>query len=117
MDSGRAIKVGPASPAPRETPSRTSCSGRLLQPIFAGPLTEIVTYSRDWEFLRAGYLQDPQAHAELRLALHVPGALKVRDDRVSFLDLKTSRMALPQDSSTVSTPPLAVASLNERLSV
>jgi hypothetical protein len=36
---------------------------------------------------------------------------RVRDNRVSFLDLRTSRMALPQDSDMVTTPPLAVASL------
>ena len=36
---------------------------------------------------------------------------RVRDNRVSFLDLSTSKMALPENSDTVTTPPLAIASL------
>ena len=79
---------------------------------FAGPLTEIVTYSRDWEF----YAQDTfQVTPKLTLNYGVrymyQTPWKVRDDRVSFLDLKTSKMALPQDSDTVTTPALAVPSL------
>ncbi len=79
---------------------------------FAGPLTEIVTYSRDWEF----YAQDTfQVTPKLTLNYGVrymyQSPWKVRDNRVSFLDLKSSAMALPQDSSTVTTPPLAIASL------
>ena len=35
----------------------------------------------------------------------------MRDDRVSYLDLKNNKLALPQDSDTVTTPPLAIASL------
>jgi hypothetical protein len=79
---------------------------------FAGPLTEIVTYSRDWEF----YAQDtfqvtPKLTLNYGIRYMYQSPWKVRDNRVSFLDLKTSKMALPEDSNTVSTPPLAVASL------
>jgi hypothetical protein len=79
---------------------------------FAGPLTEIVTYSRNWEF----YVQDTwQATPRLTLNYGIrymyQQPWRIRDDRVSYLDLKTSRMALPQDSDSVTTPPLAVPSL------
>lgn len=79
---------------------------------FAGPLTEIVTYSRDWEF----YAQDTfQVNSKLTLNYGLRYVYqqpwRVRDDRVSYLDLKNNKLALPQDSNTVTTPPLAVASL------
>jgi hypothetical protein len=79
---------------------------------FAGPLTEIVTYSRNWEF----YAQDTfQVTPKLTLNYGVrylyQQPWRVRDDRVSFLDLKTSKMAIPQDSDTLTPPPLAIASL------
>ncbi len=79
---------------------------------FAGPLTEIVTYSRDWEF----YAQDTfQVNPKLTLNYGVrymyQAPWRVRDKRVSYLDLKNNKLALPQDSDTVTTPPLAVPSL------
>src|SRR5581483_10832049 len=79
---------------------------------FAGPLTEIVTYSRDWEF----YAQDtfqvtPRLTLNYGVRYMYQQPWRVRDNRVSFLDLRTSRMALPENSDTVTTPPLAVASL------
>jgi Carboxypeptidase regulatory-like domain len=79
---------------------------------YAGPLTEIVTYSRDWEF----YAQDTfQVNSRLTLNYGLryiyQSPWSVRDDRVSYLDLKNNKLALPQDSDTVTTPPLAIASL------
>jgi hypothetical protein len=79
---------------------------------FAGPLTEIVTYSRNWEF----YAQDTfQVNSKLTLNYGLrymyQSPWRVRDDRVSYLDLRNNKMALPQDSDTLTTPPLAVASL------
>ncbi len=79
---------------------------------FAGPLTEIVTYSRDWEF----YAQDTfQATSRLTLTYGFrymyQSPWTVRDNRVSFLDLKNNKLAIPQNSDTLTTPPLAVASL------
>jgi len=79
---------------------------------FAGPLTEIVTYSRNWEF----YAQDTyQATSRLTLNYGMrymyQQPWRIRDNRVSYLDLGTSKMALPQDSDTVQTPALAVPSL------
>jgi carboxypeptidase family protein len=79
---------------------------------FAGPLTEIVTYSRLWEF----YAQDTfQVNPKLTLNYGVrytyQSPWRVRDDRVSYLDLATNKLALPQDSDTVTTPPLAIPSL------
>lgn len=79
---------------------------------FAGPLTEIVTYSRDWEF----YVQDtfqvtPKLTLNYGIRYMYQAPWRVRDDRVSFLDLKTSRMALPENSDAVTTPALAIPSL------
>lgn len=79
---------------------------------FAGPLTEIVTYSRDWEF----YAQDTfQVNHKLTLNYGVrymyQAPWHVRDNRVSYLDLAHNKLALPENSSTVTTPPLAIASL------
>ena len=79
---------------------------------FAGPLTEIVTYSRMWEF----YAQDtyqvtPKLTLNYGLRYTYQSPWRVRDDRVSYLDLKSNKMALPQDSDTVSTPALAIGSL------
>jgi hypothetical protein len=79
---------------------------------FAGPLTEIVTYSRMWEF----YAQDTfQVTPKLTLNYGVrytyQSPWRVRDDRVSYFDLANNKLALPQDSDTVTTPPLAIPSL------
>ncbi len=86
--------------------------GDAISTNFAGPLTEIVTYSRDWEF----YAQDTfQANPKLTLNYGVrymyQSPWRVRDNRVSYLDLKNNRLALPQDLDTVTTPPLAVPAL------
>ena len=35
----------------------------------------------------------------------------VRDDRATFLDLKNNKLALPENSNTVTAPPLAIPSL------
>lgn len=35
----------------------------------------------------------------------------IRDDRVNYLDLTNNKLAIPQDSDTLTTPPLAVPSL------
>lgn len=79
---------------------------------FAGPLTEIVTYSRLWEF----YAQDTfQVNPKLTLNYGVrytyQSPWRVRDDRVSYFDTNSNRLALPQDSNTVTTPPLAIPDL------
>jgi len=79
---------------------------------FAGPLTEIVTYSRDWEF----YAQDtfqvtPKLTLNYGLRYVYQSPWHVRDDRVSYLDLKNNKLALPENSATVTTPPLAIPSL------
>ena len=79
---------------------------------FAGPLTEIVTYSRDWEF----YAQDTfQVTSRLTVNYGVrymyQSPWKIRDNRVSYLDLKNNKLALPQDSDSVTTPALAIPSL------
>lgn len=79
---------------------------------YAGPLTEIVTYSRNWEF----YAQDTyQLTSKLTLNYGVRYMYQqpwsVRDDRVSYLDLKNNKLSLPQDGNTVTTPPLAIPSL------
>ena len=79
---------------------------------FAGPLTEIVTYSRDWEL----YAQDtfqvtPRLTLNYGIRYMFQTPWKVRDDRVSFLDLKNNKLAIPQDSSTLTIPALAVPSL------
>jgi hypothetical protein len=79
---------------------------------FAGPLTEIVTYSRLWEF----YAQDtfqvtPKLTLNYGIRYTYQGPWRVRDDRVSYFDTKSNRLALPEDSDTVTTPPLAIPSL------
>lgn len=79
---------------------------------YAGPITEIVTYSRDWEF----YAQDTyQFNSRLTLNYGLryvyQSPWSVRDNRVSYLDLANNKLALPQNSDTVTTPPLAVPSL------
>lgn len=79
---------------------------------YAGPLTEIVTYSRGWEL----YAQDTfQVNSKLTLNYGIryvyQSPWSVRDDRVSYLDLKNNKLALPQDSNTLTTPPLAIPSL------
>lgn len=79
---------------------------------FAGPLTEIVTYSRLWEF----YAQDtyqvtPKLTINYGIRYMYQSPWRVRDDRVSYLNLATNKLALPQDSDTVTTPPLAIPAL------
>jgi len=79
---------------------------------FAGPLTNEQQSSRDWEF----YAQDTfQATSKLTLNYGIrymyQSPWAVRDNRVSYLDLKNDKLALPEDSSTVTAPPLAIASL------
>lgn len=79
---------------------------------FAGPLTEIVTYSRNWEF----YAQDTfQVNSKLTLNYGLrytyQSPWRIRDDRVSYLNLQSNKLALPQDSDTVTTPPLAIPEL------
>ncbi len=65
--------------------------------------------SRDWEF----YAQDTfQATPKLTLYYGVRYMYQtpwwVRDNRVTYLDLKNNKLALPEDSATVTTPPTAV---------
>ena len=71
--------------------------GDAISSNFAGPLTEIVTYSRDWEF----YAQDTfQVNPKLTLTYGIrymyQAPWHVRDNRVSYLDLKNNKLALPQ---------------------
>ena len=86
--------------------------GTAVSSNFAGPLTEIVTYSRNWEF----YAQDTfQVTSKLTLNYGVryqyQEPWRIRDDRVSYLDLNNNKLAIPQDSDTLTTPPLAIPSL------
>lgn len=79
---------------------------------FAGPLTEIVTYSRLWEF----YAQDtfqvtPRLTLNYGIRYTYQSPWRVRDDRVSYFDTRTNKLALPQNSDVVTTPPLAIPSL------
>lgn len=79
---------------------------------YAGPLTEIVTYSRDWEFYAQDTFQvSPKLTLNYGLRYVYQSPWRVRDNRVSYLDLANNKLALPQDSDTVTTPPLAIASL------
>ena len=71
-----------------------------------------MTYSRNWEF----YAQDTfQVTSKLTLNYGVryqyQEPWRVRDDRVSYLDLKNNKLAIPQDSDTLTPPPLAIPSL------
>jgi hypothetical protein len=65
--------------------------------------------ARDWEF----YAQDT-FQATPRLTLYYglrymyQTPWRVRDDRVTYLDLKNNKLALPQDSNAVTTPATAV---------
>jgi hypothetical protein len=68
--------------------------------------TGVQITSRDWEF----YGQDLwQATRKLTLNFGLrymyQQSWQVRDDRVTFLDLKNDKLALPEDSSTVIAPP------------
>ena len=79
---------------------------------YAGPETEYQVSSRDWEF----YAQDTfQVTPKLTLNYGTRYTLQtpwyVRDNRATFLDLKNNKLALPQDSNTVTAPPLAIPSL------
>ena len=70
------------------------------------PPTDIQIGSRDWEF----YAQDtwqamPKLTLNFGLRYVYEQSWQVRDNRVSFLDLKNNKLALPQDSSTVTAPP------------
>lgn len=79
---------------------------------FAGPLTEIVTYSRDWEFYAQDTFQiSPKLTLNYGIRYIYQSPWKVRDDRVSYFDAKNNKLAIPQNSDTVTAPPLAIASL------
>ena len=70
------------------------------------PPTDIQIGSRDWEF----YAQDmwqaiPKLTLNFGLRYVYEQSWQVRDNRVSFLDLKNNKLALPQDSSAVTAPP------------
>lgn len=86
--------------------------GYLSSDNYAGTLTNEQETSRDWEF----YAQDTfQATSKLTLNYGLrymyQAPWRVRDNRVSYLDLAHGRLALPEDSDTVTAPPLAIASL------
>ena len=79
---------------------------------FAGPLTDFQLAGRDWEF----YGQDTfQVTPKLTLTYGLRYVYQtpwiVRDDRATYLDLKNNKLAIPQDSATLTPPPLAVPSL------
>jgi hypothetical protein len=74
--------------------------------------TDIQIGSRDWEF----YAQDtwqaaPKLTLNVGLRYKYQQPWRVRDDRVSYLDLTNNKLALPQDSSTVTAPPEAFPQL------
>ena len=79
---------------------------------FAGPETNYQVSSRNWEF----YGQDTfQVTSKLtlnygmRYTYQSPWA--VRDNRVTYLDLKNEKLAIPENSNTLTPPPLAIPSL------
>jgi len=79
---------------------------------YAGVITNIVTYNRDWEF----YAQDtfqvvPRLTLNLGLRYQYQTPWTVRDNRVSYMDLANNKLAIPEDGSTVTTPAYAVPSL------
>ena len=79
---------------------------------FAGPLTNYQITTRNWEF----YGQDTfQITSKLTLNYGLryvyQGPWRVRDNRVTYLDLKNNKLAIPQESATFTPPPLAVPSL------
>jgi hypothetical protein len=79
---------------------------------FAGPLTDYQLSSRDWEF----YAQDtfqviPKLTLNYGLRYVYQTPWQVRDDRVTYLDLKNNKLAIPQDSNTLTAPALAIPSL------
>lgn len=74
--------------------------------------TDIQIGSRDWEF----YAQDtwqatPKLTLNFGLRYVYEQSWQVRDDRVSYLDLNNNKLALPQDSATVTAPPQAFPQL------
>src|SRR5205809_4389193 len=77
-----------------------------------GPLTDYQMAGRDWE----SYGQDtfqvtPRLTLNYGLRYVYQTPWSVRDDRVTYLDLKNNKLAIPQDSATLTPPPLAVPSL------
>jgi hypothetical protein len=79
---------------------------------FAGSLTELQTTSRNVEF----YAQDtfqatPKLTLNYGLRYTYQSPWVMRDNRASYLDLRTGKLALPQNSDTVTVPPLAIPEL------
>jgi hypothetical protein len=78
---------------------------------FAGPLTDYQLSTRDWEFyVQDTYQATPRLTLNYGLRYVYQAPWKVRDDRVTYLDLANNKLAIPQDSATLTPPPLAIPS-------
>lgn len=79
---------------------------------FAGPQTDYQVSSRDWEFYGQDSFQvTPKLTLNYGLRYVYQTPWHVRDYRVTYLDLKNNKLAIPQDSDTLTPPRLAIPAL------
>jgi hypothetical protein len=79
---------------------------------FAGPLTDFQLAGRDWEFYGQDTFQvTPKLTLNYGLRYVYQTPWIVRDDRATYLDLKNNKLAIPEDSATLTPPRLAIPSL------
>jgi hypothetical protein len=79
---------------------------------FAGPFTDYQIATRDWEFYGQDTFQvTPKLTLNygMRYVYQAPWA--VRDNRATYLDLKNNKLAIAQDSPTLTPSPLAIPAL------
>ena len=79
---------------------------------FAGPLTDYQITTRDWEFYGQDTFQvTPKLTLNYGMRYVYQAPWGVRDNRATYLDLKNNKLAIAQDSATLTPPPLAVPAL------